>query len=253
MDMNQSKQGQTLRLSLGDREIGAVSVERGLSLLGASAGLLYFLRRPSLTSFAAAIAGGALLAKGLTGRPALISPPSGPQARDRSGYGPMPMRAQHHRQPLAVRQSITVERPIEEVYGFWRNLENLPKFMKHVESVRVTGDLSHWVVKLAPAMVFEWDARISSDVENELIAWQTLPGAPVDHTGTVRFHPTGDRRGTVIEVNLAYYPPAGMVGEAIAKLEKSITDQQIKEDIRRFKQVVEASEVPTIAGQPHGA
>jgi uncharacterized membrane protein len=260
----QNHPGQTLRLSIGNREVGVVTLEQGISIL--SGGLLLFLgvRRQTLLGFATAIAGGALLARGLTGRSLSAQMPSArwdtyadrysDPERNWSGYGAMPRRVQHHRQPLAVRHNITIDRPVQEVYAYWRNLENLPRFMKHVESVQpLDGDISHWRVNLAPGMVFEWDARISSDVPNELIAWQSLPGAPVDHTGTVKFHPTAGNQATVVDVALAYYPPAGMIGEAIAKLEKALTDQQIKEDMRRFKQVLETGEVPTTSGQPQGA
>lgn len=154
---------------------------------------------------------------------------------------------------LRVSQSIAIDRPVEELYRFWRNLENLPQFMHHVESIKVIdGTRSHWKVKGPAGTHVEWDAEIVNERPNELIAWQSVAGADVDHSGAVRFEPAHNRRSTVLHVDLRYDPPAGAGGAAIAKLFGKAPDQQIRQELRRFKQLLETGEIATVAGQPSG-
>lgn len=139
---------------------------------------------------------------------------------------------------------IIIERSSEELYRYWRDFENLPRFMKHLESVRVTDDKrSHWVAKAPAGTTVEWDAEIVEDRPNELIAWRSLEGADVDNTGSVRFEPATAGRGTVVRVEIDYSPPGGVIGAGIAKLFGEEPEQQVREDLRRFKQVVETGEV----------
>jgi uncharacterized membrane protein len=146
-----------------------------------------------------------------------------------------------------------VNRPAAELYRYWRNFENLPKFMDHLESVRTTGEKrSHWVAKAPAGTTVEWDAEIINEKENELIAWRSLENADVDNAGSVRFQEAPAGRGTEVRVSLEYDPPGGMVGAAIAKLFGEAPDQQIQEDLRRFKQVMEAGERATTEGQASG-
>jgi uncharacterized membrane protein len=150
---------------------------------------------------------------------------------------------------IKVDRSITVNRPREEVYRFWRQLENLPRFMDHLESVTVLDeDLSHWVAKGPAGTRVEWDASIHNEIENELIAWRSLSGSDIDNAGSVHFIPAGD--GTEVRVVLRYDPPAGKVGAAVAKLLGEEPELQIEEDLRRFKQVVEAVEAPARSRKP---
>ena len=143
--------------------------------------------------------------------------------------------------------------PREEVYEYWRTLENLPHFMDHVESVRTLGEgRSHWVVYLSPRLKLEWDAQITADRSGETIAWQSLPDSSVQHEGSVHFKDAPADRGTEVSVMLAYRPPAGVVGAAFESLHSAVTEQQVKEDLRRFKQILEAGEPATIEGQPIG-
>ena len=130
-----------------------------------------------------------------------------------------------------------------EVYRFWRNFENLPRFMDHLESVAVIDeDRSHWVAKAPAGTKVEWDAVIHNEIEDELIAWRSLPGSEVNNAGSVHFEPTADGRGTEVRVILSYDPPAGKVGAAVAKLLGEEPSQQVEEDLRRFKQVMDAGE-----------
>lgn len=155
--------------------------------------------------------------------------------------------------PVHLRQAIQVMKPAREVYSFWRDLANLPRFMKHVRSVEVhEGGRSHWVVELTPGQVLEWDAVIVDDRPGERIAWRSVEEAVVDHAGEVRFTELPAGRGTGLEVELAYRPPAGPLGAAAAHLLKRVNAQEVREDLRRFKNVIETGEIPRIAGQPSG-
>jgi len=141
----------------------------------------------------------------------------------------------------------------EECYRFWRQSENLARFMQHVESVTDTGNnRQHWVVKAPAGTTVEWDAEIVDDRPNELIAWRSVEGADVENEGSVHFEAAPGNRGTVLYVQLRYKPPGGMAGAMIAKLFGEEPQQQLKDDLRRFKQVLETGEIPRTDGQPSG-
>jgi uncharacterized membrane protein len=152
-----------------------------------------------------------------------------------------------------VEHAITVMKPVAEVYRFWRDLENLPCFMTHLDDVDTTTDgKSHWVARGPLGLRVEWDAEIVTDKPNEVIAWRSLDGADVDTAGSVHFKELPNGRGTEVRVELKYDPPGGQVGTALAKLLGKAPDQQIRADMRRFKQLLEAGEIPSTEGQPHG-
>ena len=146
---------------------------------------------------------------------------------------------------IRTKRSITVRRPVEEVYAFWRNFENLPQFMRHLESVTVLegGRRSHWVAKAPAGQTVEWDAETTEDVPNELIAWRSLPGASVYNAGEVRFAPAPGGRGTELRVTLEYDPPFGKLGSKVAMLFREEPGQQVADDLRHFKQVMETGEI----------
>jgi uncharacterized membrane protein len=134
--------------------------------------------------------------------------------------------------------------PPVEVYSFWRNFQNLPRFMRHLESVVDLGDgRSHWKAKGPAGMHVEWDATIIADVPNEVISWRSLEGSDVDNAGAVRFERATGNRGTILKVNLEYNPVGGVIGAAVAKLFGEEPQQQLNDDLRRFKQVLEVGEV----------
>jgi uncharacterized membrane protein len=146
--------------------------------------------------------------------------------------------------PGHVVRSVTIRQPIAMVYDFWRNFENLPRFMVHLESVRVTGDRrSHWVARAPAGRTVEWDAETLEDRPNELIAWRTLPGATVPNSGQIRFREADGGRGTEVHVEIRYDPPAGKLGALVAKLFGEEPNQQVAGDLRRLKQVLETGEV----------
>jgi uncharacterized membrane protein len=150
---------------------------------------------------------------------------------------------------VEVARVTTINRPVEEVYAFWRNFENLPRFMKHLESVRaVDGRRSHWRAKGPAGMSVEWDAEITGERENEAIAWRSLEGSDVEHKGSVEFRHAPGARGTEVRVTLEYVPPAGALGRTVAWLFGEEPDRQIKEDLQRFKQLMETGEIPVSDG-----
>lgn len=154
---------------------------------------------------------------------------------------------------LKGRTSITINRPPEEVYRYWHDFTNLPKFMFHLESVEPMGDKRyHWVAKAPLGGKVEWDAEITEEIPNELIAWRSSDDADVPNTGSVQFSPAPGNRGTEVVVEVDYQLPGGAIGDTIAKLFGEEPQQQIKDDLRRFKQVVETGEVVRSDGSPDG-
>ena len=153
---------------------------------------------------------------------------------------------------MRVTKAITINHPVEEIYAFWRNFENLPRFMKHLESVAVREEgVSHWIAKGPAGTHVEWDARIINEVENKVIGWQSLEGSTVSTAGSVNFDETD--RGTVVRVHLQYSPPAGKLGATVATLFREEPGQQIHEDLRRFKALFETDENPKIERKPSGS
>jgi uncharacterized membrane protein len=143
-----------------------------------------------------------------------------------------------------VRKSIIINSSPEEVYQFWRTLENLPRFMNQLESVRQMGDnRSHWVAKAPAGEVVEWEAEIIEDRVNERIVWRSLEGADVDNSGSVEFETAPGGRGTIVRVEMEYNPPGGVIGASIAKLFGTEPGQQAQEALRCLKQVMETGEV----------
>ena len=229
--------------------------ERLASIAGGGALVLYGLSRRSIGGAVMALMGGALLHRGVTGHCHGYSA-LGIDTAEGQDEGPgdvhSPVASVRHNQGIKVEKSVTINKSPEELYTFWRNFENLPRFMDHVESVRIDSDqLSHWVVKAPMGQTVEWDATIHNEKENELIAWRSLDG-DIRNAGSVRFLPTPDGRGTEVRVVLEYEPPAGTLGATIAKLLGEEPEQQVADDLRRFKQIMEAGEIATTEGQPRG-
>jgi uncharacterized membrane protein len=152
-----------------------------------------------------------------------------------------------------VRGAITVRQPRDQIYLFWQDFENLPTFMAHLQSVVVTGDgRSHWIAAAPAGRTVEWDAEIVEFVPNELVAWQSVRGADVENAGVVRFVDAPGGRGTEIHLEMRYSAPGGPLGSAIARLFGEDPGQQVRDDLRRFKQVVETGEVIRSEGTPEG-
>jgi uncharacterized membrane protein len=154
---------------------------------------------------------------------------------------------------VRVEKSLTIHRPPEECYRFWHDFESFPRFMKHVESVRLTGaNRMHWRVTGPAGSSVDWDAELTADEPGRYLAWRSLEGADVDNVGSVRFEAAPGGRGTIVRVALQYSPPGGIAGALIAKMFGEEPSQQITEDLRRFKWLIETGEIPTTIGQPAG-
>jgi uncharacterized membrane protein len=156
-------------------------------------------------------------------------------------------------EPMQVKAAITVRRDREEVYEFGHDIERFPSFMAHLEEVRVTGERrSHWTLHGPLGMSVSWDVEITEDVPGERISWRSVEGSQVDGSGTVKFIPAPGDQGTEVHLELRYDMPGGGVGEMIAKLFGEEPAMQVKDDLRRFKQIVETGEVIRSDGSPEG-
>ncbi|OBH24185.1 hypothetical protein A5692_05090 [Mycobacterium sp. E342] len=152
-----------------------------------------------------------------------------------------------------LRAAVTVRRPPEEVYGYWRDLENLPSFMHHLKSVTpATDGQSHWVAHAPAGQSVQWDAQITEETPNRRIAWQSLPGSPIENGGSVEFTPTVTGDGTEVRVRIGYHIPGGLFGKAAASLFGQSPEQQVSDDLRRFKQILETGQVLLTDGSPEG-
>ncbi len=219
--------------------------ERLASVTGGSALVAYGLTRRSLPGSLVAVALGApLLQRGWTGHcnvyQALdISTAAGEQASADSAAAPKTLT----RTAIHVSKDITIERPLLEVFRFWSNFENLPRFMQHLESVTLHQDgCSHWVAKAPLGMHVEWDADIVDFEANKLISWRSRPGSVVPNEGCVRFNANSDG-STAVHVSLDYHPPAGAIGATIARVFGAAPEVQVEDDLKHFKEIMESSEI----------
>ncbi|RBY74730.1 cyclase [Geodermatophilus sp. TF02-6] len=155
---------------------------------------------------------------------------------------------------IDVSAATTVNKPAAEVYGYWRDLEQLPTFMAHVREIRTLdgGERSHWVAEAPWRRTVEWDAEVVEDRPDRLIRWRSLPGADIANTGAVEFRPAPGDRGTEVRVRLTYAQPGGRVGKVVAKLFGEDPEQQVRDDLARFKQVLETGQVVRSEGSPEG-
>ena len=227
-------------LAQGDR---VVATSAGAALLAAS------LLTRSWPRVLLATAGATLAYRGVTG-----------DRRIDTMLGIGRKRKQHPRvgvragRGFRYRTALTIQSSLEDVYRRWRDLERLPEIFEHLTSVAKTAaGKSHWVAEGPFGKSVEWDAEVINEVENELIAWQSLPGSDIDTAGSVHFERAPVGRGMILRVALKYDPPAGKLGATIASLFGANLEKQVDEDLKRFKQLVETGEIATVAGQTHGS
>jgi uncharacterized membrane protein len=184
---------------------------------------------------AAALAGAPLLYRGATGHWPV------PQAVSQKAADAMA--------GTPLETSILIDKPRAEVYAYWRRLENLPRFMKNLEEVvDLGGGRSHWVGKSPLGFKAEWDAEIVEERDGEYLSWRSLPGSQVQTAGTVWFEDASNSRGTLVRVSLEI---SGL-GQVVSKAFGGVTLQQVKEDMKRFKALLETGEIATTDGQTHG-
>jgi len=223
--------------------------ERWVSLVGGSLLLVFGISRGGRGGALAALGGGALIYRAARGHSQLY---------ERLGLDSPPTHVARvtslaHRRGVTVRRTVAINRPVEEVYAFWRDFENLPRFMRHLESVTCDGaQRSHWVARAPAGRRVTWDAEVTEERANELIAWRSLEDSDVRNSGTIVFERGAAGRGTTVRVALTYAPPGGKFAAVIAKLFGEEPGQQVTDDLRRLKQLMEAGEVPTIDGQSRG-
>jgi uncharacterized membrane protein len=225
--------------------------ERWASVVAGSALAVLGLRRRSRLGLVLAAAGAEMVRRGATGHSYLYeytgvrTAPKGQGAETTSVPYELGIRVDY---------AVTINKPRAEVYRLWRDLENLPRCMKHLVSVeRLDDRRSRWVVRGPAGRTVTWDAEINNEIENELIGWRSLAGGRVDAAGSVQFREAPSVRGTEVLLELQYNPPGGILGAFAARMWGEEPTQQIQEDLYRFKQWVETGEVPTTAGQSRGS
>lgn len=231
--IQQSRRGSSVNSGRGER---IVDIALGSGLLVAG------LRRPRSVSGVAMIAGGAwFLSAAATGH-----------FKPYAALG-LVRREQRSNAGLIIERSVTIGRPPEQVYAYWRDFSRLPTFMRHLDSVAVTdATRSRWVARAPFGRTVEWDAQITEDRPNQLIAWESLPGTLVPNQGEVHFTEAPGGRGTEVTVRLTYQPPMGTAGAAAARMLMEEPTLQVREDLRRLKAILETGETPTTSNQPHG-
>jgi uncharacterized membrane protein len=213
--------------------------ERWGSLLTGGAMVLAGLSQRSLRGAIMAIAGGTLAYHGATSEKSLTD-----KVTEAAGIN----------KDLRVEKTVSIQnKSPEELYQFWRNFENLPTFMKHLKSVTtIDQNRTHWVANAPLGNSVEWDADTITDRENQLISWASIPGTDVENSGFVRFQAGPPGRGTEVKVVIEYSLPGGVLTAALAKVFGENPEQQIGDDLRRFKMLMETGEIATTEGQSCG-
>jgi uncharacterized membrane protein len=221
---------------------GAGTVGRVAAAVGGAALLAWAVKAPrrghrgrGWIELGAALAGAPLVYRGLTGQ--------WPVSR---------ALAERAAAPLTIEAGETIARSADDLYAFWRRLENLPRFMKGLDTVTEDGGRSHWVGHTPLGLKREWDAEIAEDQPGRLLSWRSLPGAQVRIAGWVLFADATGQRGTVVRVTMEVSPPGDGLRRAVGKALTLGIAQQVREELRRFKCLMEAGEVPTTEGQPAG-
>ena len=236
---DQTSQGDSNKINVGQ-------IERLACAIAGGALAVYGLRRRSSVGLILTLGGAALLHRGSSGHCNTY------QALGITTAGNKPANAKPVARDVHIEKSIIIDKSPEEVYRFWREFENLPRFMKHLEAVKCTGlNRWHWVAKGPAGTNVEWDAEIYNEKPNELIAWRSLEGADLTNAGSVHFTVAGER-GTEVKVNLNYNVPGGKISALLAKLFAQEPGQMIEEDLRRLKQVLETGKIASVEGQAPG-
>jgi uncharacterized membrane protein len=232
--------------------VNVADVERWASAIGGAALAAYGVKQlkdRSPAGAALAAAGGALIYRGATGHCHVYEAAGINTAADRDDT----RSALSGSRGVNVEEVVTINADPDALFAFWRRFDLLPRFMSHLVSVtEIDERRSHWVAKAPAGRTVQWQAEIINEIPGELIGWRTLDGADVVSAGSVRFMPATGGRGTEVRVRLQYDPPAGKVGAALAWLLGHDPAATIREDLRRFKQLMETGETPTTARQPRG-
>lgn len=237
--ISRSQDMRAARRRVANQRVNVSDTERWLSSIGGGALAALGVLRGSWSGLGLATTGAYLIYRGISGYCPL--------------YGALRIEATPTGDGMRVEQVYTIDRPASELYEFWRHFENLPRFMRHLRSVEAIDERrSRWVAAAPAGTSVEWEAEVIEDRPHELIAWRSLPGSPIEHRGEVRFESPLDGSGTVVRVAMEYKPPLGAPGAVVARLFGEEPRQQVQEDLRRFKRLMETGEIPTTEGQPQG-
>ena len=216
--------------------------ERFVYGVGGSLLVAYGLRKGGAVGVTCTLLGSGLLYHGVRGRNPLYEVLNISTVRSTSG-----------RQLIEVLKTMTINRPVEEVYNLWRDFQNTPRFMPHLQSVeRLDERRSRWTVNGPAGATVTWEAEIVNEKPNELIAWQSMNDSDIRHWGVIRFTTAPGGRGTEVKIELEYQPIGGTLGTLVAKVFGADPAKLVEEGLKRFKQVMEAGEISTTRGQPRG-
>ncbi len=237
---------------LTDTSTNVSKTERVASTTAGGALIAYGVKRKDWIGALLAVAGGALAYRGATGH-CQVYDALNFNTNDKSLTERVKNTASNWlEQTVEVEKTVTINKPAAELYKFWRNFENLPQFMDHLEAVKVIDDKhSEWTAKAPLGRQVHWKATVTNDMENRRINWQSDEGADVPNRGMVEFMENA-ANGTVVKVTLKYEPPAGKIGELAAYFLTEEPDTQVEEDLRNFKRLMETGEVITVEGQTSG-
>ena len=236
-------------LSIPPLDVNLSPAERGVSItLGAALLAFAFAQRRATTGAGLGLLGAYVAFRGISGHCALY------EALDLAADEIEPederLSVRRHRDASAE-AALTIAREVDDVYAFWRRLENLPRVLRGVHSVTALDDAtSRWEAHIPEVGLVSWEAEILEDRPGELIAWRSLRGSEVHHSGAVQFRPAPGGRGTEVRLSMEPFSRGGRVSRWLARLVGWGTGRAVEEDLRRLKQVLEAGETPTTAGQP---
>jgi len=236
---------------LTDMSPNVGATERVASTVAGGALVAYGLKQGGMVGTAMSLLGGGMLLRGTTGH-CHVYDAAGIDTSETTGSAKSPYKRGFFTGRIHVTKTVTINKSAAELYQFWRNVENLPKFMNHLESVtKIDDKTSHWKAKAPMGTSVEWDAEITSERENERIGWKSLEGASIPNSGVVEFLPTTNR-GTIVKVDMTYESPGGKIGEWIAWMFGEEPSVQVSEDLRRFKSLMETGMIITTKGQTSG-
>lgn len=227
---------------------GAGPAERYATILAGAALAFAGLRRGGWMGTTVATAGGGLFLAGAAAVPVLERLGAGRVASDPVGLLPVPD------EPVKVQANVTILVPAQKLFRFWRNFGNHPKLFPHLERVEVE-DATHstWIARGPGGVGLRWRSEVDGEREDRMLTWHTLDGADLPHRGSVLFLPALGERGTQVRFTLAYHPPGGQGGRAVARLLGAAPERQAQEALRRLKRLMEVGWLPTVEGQPHGS
>lgn len=226
------------------------SLERGASLFGGGALVVGGLRQGGVRGFGSALLGGVLLYRGATGYCPVYGS-LGVSTADEEGRQSRVAEYITAQRDIRMDAVAIVNRPVDELYRFWRDPLNLPRFMKSITSVEPLSDhRAQWTLKppVGPAIPFV--SEITHETEGRAIGWQSEDSTVLEHTGEVRFRELPTGRGTEVRLKLDFTPPAGALGGGVARLFDGAMETQLRAELKRLKQFMETGEIATTEGQP---